>query len=59
MTPIDLIARLRNAGIRLKAIDGELEVDAPAGALTSELRDEIVRHKPALLRLLSWSRRSD
>ncbi|MDP6617721.1 MAG: condensation domain-containing protein, partial [Gammaproteobacteria bacterium] len=58
MTALDLIARLRDAGIRIRAVDGELELDAPRNALTEELRAELVRHKPNLLRLLSWTRRS-
>ena len=58
MTALQLIARLREQGIRITAVDGELELDAPAGALTPELREELIRSKPELLRLLSWSRRS-
>jgi len=58
MTAMELIARLRDKGIRLRAVDGKLEVDAPRGAIDDELRAEIMTHKPDLLRLLSWSRRS-
>jgi hypothetical protein len=29
-------------------------VDAPAGAVTDELRDALVEHKPKLLKLLEW-----
>ena len=58
MTAMQLIARLRDKGIRLRAVDGRLEVDAPKGALDDALRAEIVANKPDLLRLLSWSRRS-
>ena len=52
------IARLREEGIRISAVGGELEVDAPGGRLTPELRAELVARKSELLRLLSWSRRS-
>ncbi|MCP4832673.1 MAG: amino acid adenylation domain-containing protein, partial [Gammaproteobacteria bacterium] len=58
MTALQLITRLREQGIRITAVDGELELDAPVGALTSGLREELLRCKPELLRLLSWSRRS-
>ncbi|MEJ2161635.1 MAG: amino acid adenylation domain-containing protein, partial [Chromatiales bacterium] len=58
MTALELIARLRERGIRIAARDGELELDAPRGALDEELRAELVARKPELLRLLSWSRRS-
>ena len=55
MTALELIARLRDKGIRITARDGELELDAPAGALDEELRAELLRRKPDLLRLLSWT----
>jgi len=58
VTAIELIARLRERGIRIAARDGELEIDAPRGALDAELRGLLVKFKPDLLRLLSWSRRS-
>jgi len=58
VTALELIARLRDKGIRIAARDGELELDAPRGALDAELRADLVRRKPELLRLLSWSRRS-
>jgi len=58
MTAMKLIARLREQGIRISVRDGGLELDAPKGALSEELREEIVANKPELLRLLSWSRRS-
>ncbi|MEE4185873.1 MAG: amino acid adenylation domain-containing protein, partial [Gammaproteobacteria bacterium] len=55
---MSLLDRLRAAGIRVRAVDGELEVDAPRGALTPELRAELTAQKSNLLRLLSWSRRA-
>ena len=58
MTALELIARLRDKGIRIAVRDGELELDAPRGALDAELRNELVARKAELLRLLSWSRRS-
>jgi hypothetical protein len=58
MTALELIARLRERGIRIAARDGELELDAPKGALDAELRAELLSRKSELLRLLSWSRRA-
>lgn len=58
MTALELIARLRELGIRIAARDGELEVDAPRGALDATLRAELLSHKSELLRLLAWSRRT-
>jgi hypothetical protein len=46
MTLIDLIAALDVRGVRLTA---RLGVDAPAGALTPELREALSAHKSALL----------
>jgi hypothetical protein len=46
MTLVDLIAALDVRGVRLTA---RLEVDAPAGVLTPELRAALSAHKPALL----------
>ena len=58
MTALELIARLRELGIRIAARDGELEVDAPRGTLDAALRAELLSRKSELLRLLSWSRRA-
>jgi hypothetical protein len=53
MTPQDLLTTCRQAGIVL-AVDGDaLDVNAPKGTLTPELRDELARQKPALLALLA------
>lgn len=47
---------LRNQGVRLE-VDGErLMVDAPAGAITDEIRTTLGEHKPKLLKLLGWER---
>jgi hypothetical protein len=51
-----LLERLRQCDVRLEA-DGELlRVDAPAGAVTEELREALVEHKPKLLKLLEGER---
>jgi amino acid adenylation domain-containing protein len=51
-----LLLDLARAGIRLSlAGDDQIQVTAPRGALSAELRDGIARHKPALL---DWLRRA-
>jgi amino acid adenylation domain-containing protein len=59
VTVTELITRLREQGVRIRATGQELEVDAPEGVLTPELLAELANRKVELLRLLSWSRRSD
>lgn len=49
----DILATCRRAGIRLQPRGDRLHVDAPPGVLTAELRDVLIRHKPALLAALS------
>jgi hypothetical protein len=46
----DLIAALESGGVRLSA---RLVVDAPAGALTPELREALAAYKPLLLEHLA------
>ncbi|MFI2437497.1 amino acid adenylation domain-containing protein [Streptomyces sp. NPDC018693] len=48
----DLIAELHRLGIRLRLNDGRLDVVAPAGALTAELRDRLRTHRDELLAAL-------
>lgn len=51
-----LLEDLRNQGVCLE-VDGErLMVDAPAGAITDEIRTNLAEHKPKLLKLLGWER---
>jgi hypothetical protein len=59
MKPLELLNELRERGIRINVVAGELELDAPVGALTEELLEKIQRRKAELIRLLSWSRRSN
>ncbi|MEC9374863.1 MAG: amino acid adenylation domain-containing protein, partial [Pseudomonadota bacterium] len=59
MTVAELITKLRQQGIKIRSNGEELEIDAPHGALSSELLDELTNRKVELLRLLSWSRRSE
>jgi len=49
----DLLARLKERDIRLWLEDGQLRYDAPKGALTAALREELVRSKAALVEFLA------
>lgn len=56
MTPLDLLAGLRDLGVRLTLLpDGEhVQVDAPTGVVTEALRQALGQHKDALLTMLEW-----
>ncbi|MBT0774018.1 amino acid adenylation domain-containing protein [Kineosporia sp. J2-2] len=45
----DLLEKLGAVGIRVWVDGGELRFRAPRGALTSELRDQVKQHRPALV----------
>jgi hypothetical protein len=49
----DLQSVLNHLDVRLSAAGGKLSVDAPAGALTSEIKDALKQHKDDLLAQLS------
>jgi hypothetical protein len=53
MTPDTLAVQLDALGVRLSVQGERLRVEAPAGVLTSELRQAIARHKVDLMALLS------
>ena len=53
MSPTELLGAVRAAGIVLEACGDRLTYDAPKGAMTPALREELTRHKPALLALLA------
>ena len=53
MSALDLIARLKSAGIRLSVQDGKIRLKAEKGALTDELKQEITAHKQEIIALLS------
>ena len=55
MKPGDLLNQLQALGVVLIADGDRLRVNAPAGALTPELRQALATQKSALLRLLSRS----
>ena len=48
-----LLTELTHLEVRLSAEPDGLKVDAPAGALTDELRRAMVEHKTALLRYVA------
>ncbi|HEY0606708.1 MAG TPA: condensation domain-containing protein, partial [Herpetosiphonaceae bacterium] len=52
MTTVELLARLRDLGIRLWSEGERLRYHAPEGALTAELRAEIVARKAEILAFL-------
>lgn len=52
MKALDLLQRLKEAGVVLRTNGEKLQVNAPRDALTAELRSEIAQHKPALIELL-------
>lgn len=53
MTLEALLEETERRGIRLEARGDRLCVEAPAGAVTPELRDELAHQKPALLARLA------
>jgi thioesterase domain-containing protein len=53
MSPAALLSELRRRDIQLRAQGSELHLSAPAGALTSELRDQLRQYKHDLLALLA------
>ena len=53
MSTLDLIARLRTAGIRLTIHEGKIRLKAEKGSLTEALKQEISVHKQEIIALLS------
>lgn len=52
-----LLSKLRGRGVEISAEEDRLTIDAPAGAITDEIRTTLVENKPGLLELLIWERR--
>ncbi|MGH3875888.1 MAG: amino acid adenylation domain-containing protein [Actinophytocola sp.] len=49
-----VLADLARANIKVRLVaDGELEIAAPRGALTPQIREQLALHKPSLVRWLS------
>jgi hypothetical protein len=53
-----LLDDLRCRGVLLRADGDCLGVDAPAGAITDELRASLAAHKQGLIKLLEWDQRN-
>jgi hypothetical protein len=49
MTAADLVSDLRAAGAILQPVSKGLEIDAPVGVVTDEVRAALLRFKPAIL----------
>lgn len=52
MNMIGLLQELRQCGISLSLQGEQLKIAAPVGALTAELRERLIEHKPSLLQWL-------
>ena len=53
MTAIALLLELRRKGVTIAVDRNELDVSAPKGVLSPELRAQLAQHKPELIKLLS------
>jgi hypothetical protein len=53
MTAAALLAELQRRGASLTANGDKLRVEAPVGTLTPDIREALVRFKPALLAILN------
>lgn len=51
-----LLQNLRVSGVNLEAEDGQIHIDAPAGAVTDELKASLIESKEALIELLERER---
>lgn len=55
MTPETLLKNLGQKGVRLTVRGDRIAIVAPVGVVTSEMKAEITRLKPALIQLLTKS----
>ncbi len=55
MTPSQLLVELQGRDVRVAVADGKLILNAPRGALTPELIDQIRQHKAELISRLSFT----
>jgi len=58
LSALDLIARLRELGVKIGVDGDDLLVDAPQGVVTPELAAEIRERKVQIVAMLKWSARS-
>ena len=56
MTALELLQQLESLGIDLRADEGRLQVNAPRGRLTDDLREAVASNKAVLLELLQARR---
>lgn len=54
MNALEIINYANQANIVISAHDSELIIDAPKGCISEEFRQCLVKHKPALLKKLSY-----
>ncbi|QHI35445.1 Tyrocidine synthase 3 [Kordia antarctica] len=55
----DLYKKLRNLNVKIEAVQGKLDIEAPQGVLTNELVSEIKEHKEELLDFLTKYKREN
>ncbi len=53
MNALDIIRDLRNKGVRFRAVGDRLDIQAPKGTITPELKEVLVQKKQTILELLS------
>ena len=53
MNTLDFLAKLERLNVKLSLAGYRLRLEAPAGTLTPKLKEALVKHKPALMSLLS------
>lgn len=53
MNPLELLSYLRQLGVRVSLNGDKVRLEAPAGVLTPKMREIVLKHKPALMALLS------
>ena len=53
MTASQIITNVRALGGTITAADGRLRIDAPAGAITDDLRNQVRAHKPEIMAMLT------
>lgn len=53
MTLLGLLVELKRLNVKLSLAGDKLRLEAPAGTLTPKLKEALVKHRPALMPLLS------
>lgn len=53
MTAAELMDKLERLGVKLSISGDKLRLQAPVGVITPELKEAVLKHKPALMALLS------